>query len=180
MFPVSPTVSRTAPLFRKVTEPVGAPEDTGVTVATNVTNCPSFEGLGDDRSVVVVASLFTVWTTMEEVLLPCPASPLYFAVKLCGPTLNEFNEKVAMPLSGACKGTLTNSSVPSSKATKPVGATPFPLVTVAVKVIFWPAVEGFDDEVSATVVDARCNKVAVCPVLGVVVGPAEKVLVCGL
>src|SRR5690348_7154431 len=101
MLPMSPTVSRTAPLFRKVTEPVGTPDDAGVTVATKVTNCPSFEGLGDDRSVVVVASLFTVWTTMEEALLPCTVSPLYVAVKLCGPTANELNEKVATPLFGA-------------------------------------------------------------------------------
>jgi hypothetical protein len=86
------------PLFRKVTEPVGIPDDAGVTVATKVTNCPSFEGLGDDRSVVVVASLFTVWTTMEEVLLPCTASPLYVAVNLCGPTVSELKENVATPL----------------------------------------------------------------------------------
>src|SRR5690242_4038670 len=111
---------------------------------------------------------------MVEVLLPCPVSPLYFAVKLCGPTVNEPKEKVATPLFGAWIGTLANMSVPFSKATKPVGATPSPVATVAVKVILWPAVEGFDDEVSATVVDARCNRVAVCPVLGVVLGPAEK------
>ena len=117
---------------------------------------------------------------MVEVLLPCPASPLYFAFKLCGPTLNVLKEKVAMPLFGAWISTLANTSVPSSKATKPDGATPSPVDTVAVKVIFWPAVDGFADEVSVTVVGTRCKRVAVCSDLGVVLGPAEKVLVCGL
>jgi hypothetical protein len=54
------------------------------------------------------------------------------------------------------------------------------MATVAVKVILWSAVEGFDDEVSVMVVGARCKRVAVCPVFGVVLGPAEKVLSCGL
>ena len=55
VFPVSPTVSRDTPLLRKVTDPVGTPDNAGVTVATKVTSWPSLDGLGDDRSVVVVA-----------------------------------------------------------------------------------------------------------------------------
>jgi hypothetical protein len=166
--------------LRNVTDPVGTPEVAGTTVATNVTSCPSFEGLGNDRSDVVVAWLFTVWTRTLEVLIPCPMSPLYFAVTLCGPTVNEFDERVTTPLFEATKGTVPRLFIPSAKLTEPVGSTPSPVVTVAVKVIRCPAEEGFDDEVSVMLVAGLCNRVAVCAVLGVVLGPGEKVLVCGL
>ncbi len=47
---------RTVVPSKNVTEPVGVPA-VAVTVAVNVTDCPRFDGLRDDVSVVVVLAL---------------------------------------------------------------------------------------------------------------------------
>jgi hypothetical protein len=59
------------------TVPVGVPVPgaTGVTVAVNVTDCPSPDGFAEDTTVVVVAAVFTVWVSADDVLpvkLPSP------------------------------------------------------------------------------------------------------------
>ena len=49
-----------------VTVPVAAE---GETVAVNVTEDPYVDGFAEDASVTVVLALFTVWVSVEEVLL---------------------------------------------------------------------------------------------------------------
>jgi len=49
-----------------VTVPVAAE---GETVAVNVTDEPYADGFTDDVSVIVVFALFTVWVSVEDVLL---------------------------------------------------------------------------------------------------------------
>jgi hypothetical protein len=44
----------------KVTEPEGVPPKAPVTVAVNVTACPTLEGFGAAVTVVVVAALLTI------------------------------------------------------------------------------------------------------------------------
>lgn len=46
---------------RKVTLPVGVPLVAGLTVAVNVTGCPSPDGFTDEISTVVLAASWTVW-----------------------------------------------------------------------------------------------------------------------
>ena len=62
----------------KVTVPAGTavPGAPATTVAVNVTDWPLFDGLSEEITVVVVASLFTVWVRFEEVLVLNVASPL--------------------------------------------------------------------------------------------------------
>lgn len=62
----------------KVTVPVGTavPGALATTVAVKVTDWPLFDGLSEDVTVVVVASLFTVWVKVEEVLVLNWESPL--------------------------------------------------------------------------------------------------------
>ena len=62
----------------KVTGPVGiaVPGALATTVAVKVTSWPLFDGLSDEVTVVVVASLFTVWVKVEEVLILNLESPL--------------------------------------------------------------------------------------------------------
>jgi hypothetical protein len=43
----------------KVTFPVTAPPNSGITIAVKVTDCPNFDGLSEEDSVVVVLALFT-------------------------------------------------------------------------------------------------------------------------
>ena len=62
----------------KVTVPVGTavPGALATTVAVNVTDWPLCDGLSDDVTPVVVASLFTVWVKVEDVLALKLESPL--------------------------------------------------------------------------------------------------------
>src|ERR1700716_1445604 len=66
------------PASWKVTVPVGTPEPGAFaeTVAVNVTPWPETDGLADELSTVVVASLFTIWVSGAEVLGRKLASPL--------------------------------------------------------------------------------------------------------
>ena len=62
----------------KVTVPVGTavPGALPTTIAVKVTDWPLFDGLSEEVTVVVVASLFTVWIKAEEVLVLSLESPL--------------------------------------------------------------------------------------------------------
>jgi hypothetical protein len=51
---------------------VGVPEPL-VTVAVNVTDCPTVLGLTDDVSVVVVANALTTWVNDADEVLPAKA-----------------------------------------------------------------------------------------------------------
>jgi len=55
-----------------VTVPVAV---AGVTVAVNVTEEPNNDGFTDEANVVVVAVWFTVWVSVEDVLLLSLVSP---------------------------------------------------------------------------------------------------------
>jgi len=56
----------------KVTVPVAV---AGETVAVNVTEEPNDDGFADEASEVVVAIWFTVWVSVEDVLLLSLVSP---------------------------------------------------------------------------------------------------------
>ena len=72
--PLSDTLRRVFVPSLNVSVPVGvpAPGATAATVAVNVTDCPRFEGLRDEVTVVVVPSLFTVWVRVLLVLNRMP------------------------------------------------------------------------------------------------------------
>jgi len=55
---------------------MAVPGALATTVAVKVTDWPLFDGLSDEVTVVVVASLFTVWVNAEEVRVLNPESPL--------------------------------------------------------------------------------------------------------
>jgi len=55
--PLSVTVFRVVVPSLKVTLPVGVPLNCGVTLAVNVTDCPTFEGFSEEAKVVVVVAL---------------------------------------------------------------------------------------------------------------------------
>ncbi|AXC10320.1 hypothetical protein ACPOL_0969 [Acidisarcina polymorpha] len=77
----------------KVTDPVGVALDAAVTVATKVTGSPSFEGLLNDFTVVVVGIAFgtTLYTAVATALgvkpLP-PISAIAFTVVIGLETVN--------------------------------------------------------------------------------------------
>jgi hypothetical protein len=47
---------------------VPEPGATAVTVAVNVTDCPNTDGFADEVSAVLVAALFTVCVSVDDVL----------------------------------------------------------------------------------------------------------------
>src|SRR5690349_23424789 len=70
--------------FWNVTMPVGVPVPggTAATVAVKVTDCPMFEGLGVEASVVDEA-LACMYCTSDELPAPKLESPLYWTVMKC-------------------------------------------------------------------------------------------------
>src|SRR5437868_14831205 len=80
---------RTVAPSRKLTVPVGvpAPGAVAVTVAVNVTDAPTIEGLLPETSAVEVAALFTTCESAAVlVLVPKFESPPYAALRVCVPT----------------------------------------------------------------------------------------------
>ena len=129
----------------KFTVPVGA---LPLTVAVKVTFVPTFDGLEELESVVVVAPPPPLTTcdsaTLVEPLLV--ASPLYTAVMLCVPTARLLVAQAAVRmLPEPVKATAEHAAIevaPSLKFTVPVGALP---LTVAVKVTLVPKVDGVNE-----------------------------------
>ena len=82
-----------------VTVPVGVPTpgDVAVTVAVKVTDWPNTDGLTDEPSAVVVASLLTTWLVAVDVLARSFVSPPYTAVIECVATDKVLVVKVATP-----------------------------------------------------------------------------------
>ena len=80
-----------------VTLPVGTavPGELATTVAVKVTVWPRLDGLSEEVTELVVASLFTVCVKAEEVLALKLESPLYAAVMEAEPTANDEVVKVA-------------------------------------------------------------------------------------
>src|SRR5207245_2538226 len=140
--------------------PVGVPPDP-VTVAVNVTACPTFDGFRLDATVVDVVA-FTVCVRTEDVPPVYVVSPPYTAVMLCGPAASVDAEWV--PLLAPFSLPVPSVNVPSLNVTVPVGVPPV-LVTVAVNVTDWPTFEGFVLEATAVVVVARLTVCATAPLL---------------
>jgi hypothetical protein len=121
-----------------------------VTVAVNVTFCPTTDGLGADVSVVVVAKRTTCSST-AEVLAEIVPLPLYVAVIEWEPVINDAVVNAACPAEFSVTVAII---VPLSlNVTVPVG-TPAEEVTVAVNVTDCPEADGLTDELSAVVLDA--------------------------
>jgi len=81
----------------KVTLPVATavPGALATTVAVKVTDWLRFDGLREEVTDVLVASLFTVWVNAEEVLVLKLALPPYTAVMECDPTVRVDVVRVA-------------------------------------------------------------------------------------
>src|SRR5205823_1060109 len=137
------------PSMVNVAVPVGVPA-ADVTVAVNVTDWPTPDGLRLDVRLVVVRAA-TVWVTVPDVLAANPVAPPYWATTACDPAASELVLNVATPL--AFKPMVPTVLPSMVKVAVPVGV-PDPDVTVAVKVTDWPTVDGFWLDVSAVVVVA--------------------------
>ena len=116
-----------------VTVPVetAVPGALATTVAVNVTDWPLIDGFCDEITVVVVASLFTVWVKGEAVLALKLESPLYAAVMEFAPTASVEVVKLAWPVPSRFE--VPSVVAPFLNVTVPVGMPPLEL-TVAVKV----------------------------------------------
>src|SRR5271169_1373470 len=74
------TVFRSVVPSLNVTLPMGVPLNCGVTLAVNVTDCPTFDGFSEETREVVVVALFTACFTIFDLLPPKFESPPYTAV----------------------------------------------------------------------------------------------------
>ena len=133
----------------KVTVPLGVPVAVVLTVAVKVTDWLKVDGLRDEVTAVVVASLFTTWLNAVELLVAKVASPPYTAVIECDPMASVEIVKVALP---AVSVPVPIAVTPSLNVTVPVGVPVAVVLTVAVKVTDCPKFDGFSEEVTAVVV----------------------------
>jgi hypothetical protein len=131
---------------------VGVPEPgaTALTVAENVTGCPSTEGFAELLTAVALPALPTVWVGRFPVLAAKFESPRYLTVTVCAPTLRlEIAGKDADP---AIRVTGVPTFAPSiTSCTCPVGV-PTPgatALTVAENVTACPNTEGFTELLTA-------------------------------
>jgi len=140
----------------KSTFPLGvpAPGAVTVTVAVNVTDCPTVEGLGLEPNAVDVLALFTVCASPLEVLTLKFPSPPYSAVIVCDPTDKLLVVRVASPVPSSVS--VPNVVTPSLNVTVPLGV-PAPgalAVIVAVKVTDSPNFDGFTSATTAALLSA--------------------------
>lgn len=124
-----------------VTEPVGVPALLA-TVAVKVTDWPEVDGFAEDASVVEVVA-FTVCVSVAVLGVPDVGVNVVPIVWL--PAARVLVVNVATPLVTATP--LARTVLPSLNDAVPDAAG----VTVAVKVMLWPAFAGFSEEASATV-----------------------------
>jgi hypothetical protein len=132
------------------------------TAAVKVTDCPKIDGFTEEVTVVEVGAGLTVWFRFPELPLKPPSVFVYTALMVCGEPLTL---RVAVVLLVAIpavpdpeSGTAAPNGTPSTENwTEPVGvAVVVPvLVTVAVKVIDCPKIDGFIVEVTVVVVGAQ-------------------------
>jgi hypothetical protein len=116
---------------RKVSVPVGLPEELDVIVAVNVTGAPLDAEAAELTNTALVAANAMVSVTAAEVLPAKFALPAYLQVTECAPTVSVEIVKVALPL---LRVPMPSVVVPSRKLTVPVGVPLLPDVTVAVNV----------------------------------------------
>jgi hypothetical protein len=149
------------------TEPVGVAVLTPApavlaTVAVKVTDCPKIDGFTEEVTVVEVGAGLTVWFRFPELPLKPPSMFVYTALMACGEPLT-LRVAVALLVAIAAvpdpeSGTAAPNGTPSIENwTEPVGvAVVVPvLVTVAVKVIDCPKIDGFTVEVTVVAVGAQ-------------------------
>lgn len=136
-----------------VPESVPLPGGTIVTVAVKVIDSPAQTLLVEAVMVVDVGGLFTVCVKSGEVLALKFPSPLYTAVTVCVPSVNEaIAELVAVPPDRVTGAPKSDPSI--LNWTVPVGV-PDPgdtTETVAVNVTDWPKIEGLTELATAVVV----------------------------
>ena len=125
--------SAVAPRLKVINSPSGGVPPGELTVAVNVTACPTKEGFKEEVSVVVVENFATTdWLSVDEVLPVLFVSPPYWAVMERDPVVEKEVVKLAwLPLSAA----VPNVVVPALKTMEPVETPPNWLETVAVYVI---------------------------------------------
>jgi len=132
----------------KTTVPVGVAVTPEVTVAVNVTDCPTADGLAEEMSAVVLAAWVTDCDSVAEVLAANVVFAEYVAVMACTPAGRSVVVNVAVP---ADRVPVPMPAPLSENVTVPVGV-PEPLVTVAVSVIEAPKDAGLSDEATVVVV----------------------------
>jgi hypothetical protein len=141
---------------KNVSVPASVPAVVEVTVAVNITLCPTVAGFSDETTVVVVGAVavpaLTTCDSAGEVLSAWLESPKYFAVMECVPWVRVVVEKDALPPLNT--NGLVISLAPSKNSTSPTIAPGVGEVTFAVNVTFWPTVEGLSDELTAVMVTA--------------------------
>src|SRR2546430_4589354 len=143
---VAPSLNETVPVG------VPAPGALAETVAVKVTDWPKTDGLADDVTTVVVASLFTVCVNDGEALPVKLPSPRYDALMAVVPTGSELiGGLIAVPPANATGA--PRLAAPAKNCTLPVGL-PAPggiAFTVAVNVTAWPNTEGLVEDAVTTV-----------------------------
>jgi hypothetical protein len=128
----SVTLPIAAPLSKNCTVPAAAE---GVTVAVNVTACPTVKGFALEASATEEAA-FTFWLSAAETAPAFEESPPYDAVMECVPWVSMAVENDAPPDPSVA----VPIAAPLSKnCTLPVAVKG---VTVAVNVTVWPEVDG--------------------------------------
>src|SRR5579863_6606273 len=146
---VSGTLPRTVIPDLNVTVPVGLPLVVTVTVAVNVTVCPTVEGFRLETTTVLLGYLLTTCFSAVDVLPVLFTSPRYFAVTEWFPdALNEAS-MLACPFTSVAE---PSDRVPDLKSTVPLTMPWCWLVTVAVKVMVCSTNAGFSNEATAVVV----------------------------
>jgi hypothetical protein len=134
------------PSILNCTVPPGVPDPGAValTVAVNVTDWPTTDGLADELTLVLVSALSTACVIAPDVLVLKLPSPPYTAVIEWLPTASEEIFNVATPPLNVPVPIVVT---PSLNVTVPLGV-PDPgalALTVAVKVTFCPNTEGVSD-----------------------------------
>ena len=152
------------PSDMNVTVPPGVPAPE-VTVAVNVTDCPTPEGFSELARVVVVPALVTVSGSSADVLLAKVASPGYVALIGSVPALSDEVVKLAAPLASV--------PVPSTVAPcvnvmfSPSGGKTAVELRATLKVTGCPNVDGLLEDVRFIVTAALTTSTTVFDVLPV-------------
>jgi hypothetical protein len=138
-----------------VTVQLGAPVYCGLTVAVTVTLCPCVIELDATTSEVVLLALLTVCGTTFEMLPEFPLSPAKTAVIAWDPRASDDVPNVATPeLFRVLTPRVVDPSLNVTASPLPEAIGVLPLLTVAVKVIGWPKVDGFTEDERTVVVVA--------------------------
>src|ERR1035438_5316126 len=110
--------------------------NSGVTLAVNVTDCPTIDGFWEEAKAVVVVALLITWLTAFDLLPANVESPPYTAVTAFFPTGRADVVKLAEP---PLNVPVPRTVLPFMNETvSPSGGAPAPDVTTAVKVIVCP------------------------------------------